>query len=72
MRSNKRDVFRLVAMLAATQSFAVPYNLYQDILVFAEMVRSDMPNADMLKAIGIYNTTAEDVLQRLLNAFVKE
>lgn len=72
VNKHKRDVFRLVAMLAATQSFAVPYNLYQDILVFAEMVRSDMPNADMLKAIGIYNTTAEDVLQRLLNAFVKE
>lgn len=72
VNKHKRDVFRLVAMLAATQSFAVPYNLYQDILVFAEMVRSDMPNADMLKAIGIYNTTAEDVLQRLLNAYVKE
>lgn len=72
VNKHKRDVFRLVAMLAATQSFAVPYNLYQDILVFAEMVRSDMPNADMLNAIGIYNTTAEDVLQRLLNAFVKE
>ena len=72
VNKHKRDVFRLVAMLAASQSFAVPYDLYQDILVFAEMVRSDMPNADMLKAIGIYNTTAEDVLQRLLNAFAKE
>ena len=72
VNKHKRDVFRLVAMLAATQSFAVPHDLYQDILVFAEMVRSDMPNADMLNAIGIYNTTAEDVLQRLLNAYVKE
>ena len=72
VNKHKRDVFRLVAMLAASQSFAVPHDLYQDILVFAEMVRSDMPNADMLKAIGIYNTTAEDVLQRLLNAFAKE
>ena len=72
VNKHKRDVFRLVAMLAANQSFAVPHDLYQDILVFAEMVRSDMPNPDMLKAIGIYNTTAEDVLQRLLNAFSKE
>ncbi len=72
VNKHKRDVFRLIAMLAASQHFAVPHNLYQDILFFAEMVRSDMPNVDMLKAIGIQNTTAEDVLQRLLNAFAKE
>ncbi len=72
VNKHKRDVFRLIAMLAANQSFVVPYDLYQDILVFAEMVRLDMPNTDMLKAIGIHSATAEDVLQRLLKAFAEE
>lgn len=72
VNKHKRDVFRLIAMLAANQSFVVPYALYQDILVFADRVRLDMPNTDMLKAIGIHSATAEDVLQRLLNAFAEE
>ncbi len=72
VNKHKRDVFRLVTMLAANQSFAIPHDLYRDILVFAEKVRLDMPNTDMLKAIGIHSATAEEVLQRLLNAFAEE
>lgn len=72
INKHKRDVFRLVAMLEPAERYVVPADLLQDIHMFADMVRADMPNSDALKAIGIYRASAEDVLQQLLNAFFEE
>ena len=69
---HKRDVFRLTAMLDATERFGVPYDLLSDVQTFAELVHSDMPNGDALRAMGLYGVEAEDVLARLLEVFVQE
>ena len=70
VNKHKRDVFRLTAMLDATERFGVPTDLSQDVRKFAEMVRADMPNSDALKAMGIYGFSAEEILERLLEVFV--
>lgn len=72
VNKHKRDVFRLIAMLDSTQHFAVPADIYQDIALFINMVKDDLPNTDMLKAIGIYGSTSEEVLLRLTTAFTQE
>lgn len=72
VNKHKRDVFRMVAMLEPVAHYSVPTDLLNDIHTFADMVRTDMPNPDMLKAIGVYGTSADEMLQRLLNAFSEE
>ena len=72
INKHKRDVFRLVAMLEPVAHYAVPVDLLRDIRTFANMVQTDMPYIDMLKAIGIHGTSADEVLQQLLNAFFEE
>lgn len=72
VNKHKRDVFRLIAMMDSTQYFAVPADLYHDIALFIDMVKGDLPNSDMLKAIGIYGSTSEEVLLRLTTAFTQE
>jgi len=70
VNKHKRDVFRLTAMLDATERFDLPTDLSRDVRTFAEMVRTDMPNSDALKAMGIYGFSAEEILERLLEVFV--
>ena len=72
VNKHKRDVFRLTAMLGAEERFAVPAELLSDVRTFAEMVRTNMPNSDALKAMGIHGAGAEEVLERMLVAFVGE
>lgn len=72
VNKHKRDVFRLTAMLDATERFGVPTDLLNDVQQFAELVREDMPNGDALKAMGIYGFSADKVLERLLEVFVQE
>lgn len=72
VKKHKRDVFRLVAMLDSTQQFAVPADLYHDITTFIATAQNDLPNADMLMAIGLYGVTSEAIIQRLTTAFTQE
>ena len=72
VKKHKRDVFRLIAMLDSTQQFAVPTDLYRDITAFIMMVQNDLPNVDMLEAIGLYGITSDDIIQRLTTAFTQE
>jgi hypothetical protein len=70
VNKHKRDVFRLTAMLDATERFDLPTDLSRDVRTFVEKVRADMPNSDALKAMGIYGFSAEEILERLLEVFV--
>lgn len=72
VNKHERDVFRLTAMLDATERFDVPVELWNDVQQFMELVRADMPNGDALKAMGLYGVEAEDVLARLAEAFDAE
>jgi len=69
---HKRDVFRLILQLPAEAQFALPELLWGDVQEFMALVQIDMPNVDMLKAIGAKGVSAETLLQRMREMFVRD
>jgi len=69
---HKRDVFRLILQLPAEAQFALPELLWVDVQEFVALVQIDMPNADMLKAIGAKGVSAETLLQRMKEMFIRD
>lgn len=69
---HKKDVFRLIAMLAPTDVYAVPDMLRNDIIVFCDAIRDELPNADFFKSVGLKNITGEQLREQLLNNFISQ
>lgn len=67
---HKKDVFRLAAMLATSERFALPDKLKNDVNDFYTAVMSDTPNTDFLKAAGIHGVTGEQLLGQLKTVFL--
>lgn len=66
---HKKDVFRLAAMLAPADRFILPMSLFNDIKIFCEKVRNDLPNADFFKSAGLKGVSGEGLLESLKNSF---
>lgn len=62
---HKKDVFRLAAMLAPSDRFALPNKLKKDVDSFCKIAMRDMPNPDFFKAAGIYGVTGVQLLEQL-------
>jgi hypothetical protein len=72
IRKHRNDVFRLVASIASgDRTFALPEKLYEDIKSFSEQVTSDLPDANLIKDMGLRKITPDDLLARLKDLFVK-
>lgn len=50
---HKKDVFRLVAMLAPADTYEVPDSLKQDVDRFCLAVKEEVPNSDFFKSAGL-------------------
>ncbi len=73
IRKHRNDVFRLVASITSgEQTFELPDKLYRDVSVFSEMVESDLPDANLIKDMGLRRIKPIDLLERLKILFVKE
>ncbi len=66
---HKKDVFRLAAMLAPADRFAVPESLLNDIRKFCDKAVEDLPNADFFKSVGLIGVSAEGLLKSLRISF---
>lgn len=72
IRKHRNDVFRLVAsMSTAEQTYALPEKLYDDVVSFREQVETDMPDANLIKDMGLRRITPKDLLMRLNTLFIK-
>lgn len=69
---HKKDVFRLLAMLAPAGRFDAPAMIQEDLRLFIQIVHEDLPNADFMKAAGLGSTSSEQLLQLLNNCFLDE
>lgn len=72
IRKHRNDVFRLVAsMSTADQTYALPEKLYDDVVSFIEQVETDMPDANLIKDMGLRRITPKDLFMRLNTLFIK-
>lgn len=67
---HKKDVFRLAAMLAPSDRYALPSKLKKDVEDFCKAAMLDMPNADFFKAAGVRGVTGEQLLKQLKTSFL--
>lgn len=73
IRKHRNDVFRLVASIASNdRTFVLPDKLYGDVVSFSEQVASDLPDANLIKDMGLRKITPKDLLLRLNALFVKQ
>jgi hypothetical protein len=73
IRKHRNDVFRLVASIASgDQTFDLPDPLYGDVTSFVEQVALDLPDANLIKDMGLRKITPRDLLERLKVLFVKQ
>jgi hypothetical protein len=73
IRKHRNDVFRLVASIASgDQTFDLPDQLYGDVTSFVEQVALDLPDANLIKDMGLRKITPRDLLERLKVLFVKQ
>ena len=67
---HKRDIFRLATMLAETDSFNLPDDIYLDFAIFRESIKESLPDDDFFtKTIGIKGLTAPMVFDKLCKSF---
>lgn len=70
IHKHKKDVFRLAAMLAPTDSFEdAPQMLKDLVLHFCDEVKKELPDQNFFKSAGLHNITAEQLLEQLKNSF---
>lgn len=69
---HKKDVFRLLAMLAPIDKFNVPQTIQMDLELFIQLVERDLPNADFMKAAGLGRVTSTQLLGLLQNSFISK
>ncbi|MBR8766472.1 hypothetical protein IX336_001863 [Porphyromonas levii] len=67
---HKKDVFRLVAMLAPSERFTLPNTLKEDLTTFCEIVRNELPNQDFFKSIKLHNVSGEQLVELLEMVFM--
>ena len=72
IRKHRNDVFRLVAAIPSGEHiFALPAKLFYDVVSFRQQVGTDMPDANLIKDMGLRRVTPENLLERLNTLFTK-
>ena len=69
---HKKDVFRLVAMLAPADTYEVPDSLKQDVDRFCLAVKEEVPNSDFFKSAGLKSISGEQLLEQLEANFITQ
>lgn len=73
IRKHRNDVFRLVgAIRSVEESYPLPEILYNDVVSFCEAVRSDLPDSNLIKDMGLRRIKPENIFYRLTTLFTPE
>lgn len=65
IEKHKKDVIRMASLIPAESRFELPDALLNDMASFFETVKTNLPNHDFMKSIGLRNISAEDVMDAL-------
>ena len=69
LRKHKSDIFRLAVMLTEADIFDVPDEVNTDMQEFADKIREELPDKQVLKNMGLGNVKIEDVYEQLKRSF---
>ena len=69
IRKHKNDVFRLSALLSAEIRISVPDSIFADLTDFLASIEAEPSD---LKSLGLRNQSKEDVLGKIIDAYIKE
>ena len=62
---HKNDVFRLLPLMPTESHIELPPTIKSDMLRFIEMIKDEIPSKQILKDIGLPNTSPEKLYQNL-------
>jgi len=68
---HKKDVFRLAAMLAPSDVYALPETLKKDVENFCKTVKEELPNSDFLKSADVRNVTTKQLIEQIEISFLQ-
>ncbi len=69
IKKHKNDVLRLSTLLSAETSITVPDSIFTDLTDFLASIETEQID---LKLLGIRNQSKEDVLEKIINTYIKE
>ena len=69
IHKHKGDVFRMAAMLAPNNIFELPDTIKADMKNFADMVKTELPEKQMFKNLGIPNMDVDALFKQFLSNF---
>lgn len=70
IRKHRNGVFRLVASITSSKhTFELPEKLFADVNSFCEQVESDLPEANLIKDMGLRRITPRNLFDRLKSLF---
>lgn len=69
IRKHKADVFRLCVTLAADAIFELPQSIQEDMQVFADTVKDQLPDKTIFEQMGLRNINSATLFQQLMTSF---
>ncbi|MEA1878447.1 MAG: hypothetical protein U9N86_16520 [Bacteroidota bacterium] len=69
INKHKLDIFRIALLLASEIPFKLPESIKSDMQAFVEMIKTDLPDKAIFKAMGAGSTDSEIVFQQLIKSF---
>lgn len=70
IKKHRNDVFRLVAAITSpSQSFSVPKSIFADIDAFCNHVKDNLPDANLIRDMGLRRITTQQIFDRLSTIF---
>lgn len=63
IKKHKTDIFRLAMLLVPDDSFLLPAGIKKDLEVFCGIVKDELPDNNMFRAMGATNVNAEELLE---------
>lgn len=69
IKKHRNDVFRLVAAVAPAQKYIAPSTIMDDIKAFCRNVENNLPEANLIKDMGLRRITPQQLFDRLIDLF---
>lgn len=70
INKHRNDVFRMIATLRPDMKFECPTSICNDVAIFCEMVKGNLPTTDVFKSAGLRNAKPEPMLNALCTMFI--
>ena len=71
LKKHKGDIFRLGILLAESDVFSLPYQVSEDLIVFLDLIRDDLPDKAIFKEMGV-NVSPDDVFSQIKGSLLAD